>query len=142
MIKFKSHPVIDAGNVPGLVSDIGAEVAADDAVPGGVVLLVELLLDVGGDVLLNVVLFQSLSCAVHGVLKYIITLLILTKLHTANLKLQLYSKNYFTCCISSDMSAFLMTALRSDMVKLHRISQHHPGSRHHHPSITAVLTDD
>jgi len=55
--------------VPGLVSHVGAEVPADNAVPGGVVLLVELLLDVGRDVLLNVVLLQSLSCAVNSVLK-------------------------------------------------------------------------
>ena len=55
--------------MPGLVRHIGAEVPADDAMPGGVVLLVELLLDVGRDVLLNVVLFQSLGCAVHSVLK-------------------------------------------------------------------------
>ena len=50
------------------MGDIRAKVAADDAVPGGVVLLVELLLDVGSDVLLDVVLFQSLSCAVDSVL--------------------------------------------------------------------------
>jgi hypothetical protein len=43
-----------------LVRDVGAEVAADDAVPGGVVLLVELLLDERGDVLLDVVLLESL----------------------------------------------------------------------------------
>ena len=35
----------------GLVCNIRAEVAADDAVPGGVVLLVELLLDVRRNVL-------------------------------------------------------------------------------------------
>eukprot|EP00955_Chlamydomonas_euryale_P049507 354266-Chlamydomonas_euryale.AAC.22 len=37
------------------------EVAAHDAVPSGVILLVKLLLDEGGNVLLNVVLFQCLQ---------------------------------------------------------------------------------
>ncbi len=45
----------------GLVGNVGAEVAADDRVPSGVVLLVELLLDEGGDVLLDVVLLESLT---------------------------------------------------------------------------------
>ena len=52
---------VEVNEVLGLVGDIGAEVAAHDAVPGGVVLLVELLLDEGGDVLLDVVLLESLS---------------------------------------------------------------------------------
>ena len=38
---------VEVDEVLGLVSDIGAEVAAHDAVPGGVVLLVKLLFDVG-----------------------------------------------------------------------------------------------
>jgi len=58
--------------VLGLVGDVGAEVAAHDAVPGGVVLLVELLLDEGGDVLLDVVLLQGLGGAVHGVLLHVL----------------------------------------------------------------------
>lgn len=36
------------------------KVAPHDAVPGGVILLVELLLDVGSNVLLDVELFQGL----------------------------------------------------------------------------------
>ena len=51
-----------------LVRHVAAEVAADDAVSGGNVLLVELLLDVRGDVLLDVVLLESLGSAVDGVL--------------------------------------------------------------------------
>lgn len=38
-----------------------AEVATDDAVPGGLVLLVELLLDVSGDILLDVELLHRLQ---------------------------------------------------------------------------------
>ena len=52
----------------GLMGHVGAEVAAHDGVPGGVVLFVEFLLDEGGDVLLDVVLFEGLGSAVDGVL--------------------------------------------------------------------------
>ena len=55
----------------GFVGDVGSEVASDDAEPGGVVLLVELLLDVGGDVLLEVVFLQRLGRAVDGVLLHL-----------------------------------------------------------------------
>jgi len=47
--------------VLGLVSHIGAKVTADDAMPRGVVLLVELLLDKGGNVLLNVEALEGLG---------------------------------------------------------------------------------
>ena len=43
-----------------LVCNVGAEVAAHDAVPRGGVLLVELLLHVGSNVLLDVVLLEGL----------------------------------------------------------------------------------
>jgi hypothetical protein len=62
---------VEVDEVPGLVRDIGAEVPADDAMPGGVVFLVELLLDVGRDVLLDVVFLQSLGRTVYSVLKRI-----------------------------------------------------------------------
>ena len=52
---------VEVDEVLGLVSDVGAEVPSHDAMPGGVVLLVELLLDESGDVLLNVELLQSLG---------------------------------------------------------------------------------
>ena len=51
---------VEVDEVLRLVGHIGAEVTADDAMPGGVVLLVELLLDVRRDVLLDVVLLQRL----------------------------------------------------------------------------------
>ena len=50
------------------MGDVGTEVSTHDAMPGWVVLFVKLLLDVGGDVLLDVVLFERLGSAVHGVL--------------------------------------------------------------------------
>lgn len=37
--------------MPRLMGHVGAEIPPDDAMPGGVVLLVELFLDVGGNVL-------------------------------------------------------------------------------------------
>ena len=55
----------------GLVGNIGAEVPAHNAVPGWVVLLVELLLDESGDVLLNVELLECLSRDIDSVLLHI-----------------------------------------------------------------------
>ena len=49
--------------------DVGSKVPADDAMPSGVVLFVELFLDVGGNVFLDVVLFEGLSGAVNSILK-------------------------------------------------------------------------
>ena len=63
---------IEIDKVLRLVRDVTAEVAADDAVPRGVVLLVELLLDVGSNVLLDVVLLEGLRRAVHRVLLHVL----------------------------------------------------------------------
>ena len=57
---------IEVDEVLGLVGDVGAEVTAHNAVPGWVVLFVELLLDERGDVLLDVVLLESLLSAKGG----------------------------------------------------------------------------
>ena len=56
----------------GLVGHIGAEVTAHNAMPGGVVLLVEFLLDEGGDVLLDVVALEGLGRDVDGVLLHVL----------------------------------------------------------------------
>ena len=63
---------VEVDEVLGLVGHIGAEVAAHNAVPGGVVLLVELLLDEGGDVLLDVVLLEGLGGHVDSVLLHVL----------------------------------------------------------------------
>ncbi len=55
----------------GLVGDVGTEVSAHNAMPGGVVLLVELLLDEGSDVLLNVELLKGLGGNVDGILLHV-----------------------------------------------------------------------
>jgi len=62
---------VEVDEVLRLVRDVRAEVAAHDAVPSGIVLFVELLLDVAGDVFLDVVLLQRLSGTINGVLLHI-----------------------------------------------------------------------
>ena len=62
---------VEVDEVLGLVGHIGAEVTADDAMPGGVVLLVEFFLDESGDILLNVELLECLSGDVDSVLLHI-----------------------------------------------------------------------
>lgn len=54
------------------MGDVGAEVTAHDAVPGGVILLVELLLDVGGDVFLDVELLQRHISTIDRVLLHLL----------------------------------------------------------------------
>jgi hypothetical protein len=58
---------VEVEEVLGLMGDVRAEVTANDAMPGGVVLLIELLLDVGSDVLLDVELLHGLGGHLNGV---------------------------------------------------------------------------
>ena len=62
---------IEVDEVLGLVGDVGTEVSTHDTMPGGVVLLVELLFDESGDVLLNVELLEGLSGDIDSVLLHI-----------------------------------------------------------------------
>jgi hypothetical protein len=54
--------------LPSLMGDIGAKIPSYNAVPGGIVLLVKLLLDIGCNVLLYIILFQGLSGTIHSIL--------------------------------------------------------------------------
>ena len=63
---------VEVDEVLGLVGNVGTEVSAHDAMPGGVVLLVELLLDESGDVFLNVELLQRLRRNVDSVLLHVL----------------------------------------------------------------------
>ncbi|GMR42062.1 hypothetical protein PMAYCL1PPCAC_12257, partial [Pristionchus mayeri] len=62
---------IEVDEVLRLMGHVTAEVAADDAMPGWVVLLVEFLLDVGSDVLLDVVLLKCLGGTINRVLLHV-----------------------------------------------------------------------
>jgi len=55
-----------------LMRHVAAKVATDDAVPGRIVLLVKLLLDVRRDVLFDVILLECLCRAVHGILLHVL----------------------------------------------------------------------
>ena len=61
-----SHIEID--EVLGLMGDIGSEITSDHTVPSWVVFLIELLLDVGGNVFLDIELFESNVGAINGIL--------------------------------------------------------------------------
>ena len=65
-----SHVEVD--EVLGFVGDVGSEVTAYDTVPGGIILLVKLLLVVGSDVFLNVEFFKSNVGAINGVLLHLL----------------------------------------------------------------------
>ena len=65
-----SHVEVD--EVFCLMGDVGSEVAADNGMPGGVVLLVELLLYVGCNVLLDIELLQCHICAINCVLLHLL----------------------------------------------------------------------
>ena len=54
------------------VGNITPKVAPNDAMPRGVVFLVELLLDICRDILLNVVLLQCLGSAIDSVLLHVL----------------------------------------------------------------------
>ena len=62
---------VEVDEMLGLVGDVGTEVSSHNAMPGWVVLLVELLLDEGGDILLDVELLEGLGGDVDSVLLHI-----------------------------------------------------------------------
>jgi len=63
---------VKVDKVPGLVRHIRTEVPAHDAVPRRVVFLIELLLDIRGDILLYIVLFDRLRRTVDGILLHVL----------------------------------------------------------------------
>jgi len=63
---------IEVNEVASLMGHVAPEITPNDAVPCGVVLLVELLLYECRNVLFNVVFLQSLGCAVHSILLHLL----------------------------------------------------------------------
>ncbi len=55
----------------GFVGHVGAEISSDNGVPGWVVLLVELFLDVGSNILLDVEFFEGYVGTVDGILLHL-----------------------------------------------------------------------
>jgi len=55
-----------------LVGHVASKVSSADAMPCWVVLFVEFLLDIGSDVLFDVVLLQSLGCTIDGILLHVL----------------------------------------------------------------------
>merc|ERR1712107_644491 len=63
---------VEVDEMLGLVGHVGTEVTAHNAVPRGVVLLVELLLDECGNILLNIELLEGLGGNVDSVLLHVL----------------------------------------------------------------------
>lgn len=63
---------VEVDEVFGFMCHITTEVPPHDAVPGGVVLLVKLLLNMGRNVLLYVIFLQRLSSTLHRVLLHLL----------------------------------------------------------------------
>ena len=63
---------VEVDEMLGLMGHVGTEVAAHNAMPRGVVLLVELLLDECGDVLFDVELLESLGGNINSVLLHVL----------------------------------------------------------------------
>ena len=63
---------VEVDEVFGFTCHITTEVPPQDAVPGGVVLLVEILLDMGRNVLLYIISLQCLSSTLHRVLLHLL----------------------------------------------------------------------
>ena len=63
---------VEVDEVLGLVGDVGTEVSSHNAMPGWVVLLVELLLDEGSDILLDVELLESLGRDIDSILLHVL----------------------------------------------------------------------
>lgn len=70
--QYSNLAEIEVDKVAGLVGNIGAKVAADDAMPSWVVFLVELFLDVCGNVLFNVEFLERLRRAVYRILLHVL----------------------------------------------------------------------
>lgn len=104
-----------------LVCHIRTKVTANDAMPSGIVLLVKFFLNEGGNILQFIFalrkarLRNELEYKKNKIAKNICHALAFSMLNLFNAS---EAQSTASCCISSDMSAFLMTAFRgSDMLR-------------------------
>jgi hypothetical protein len=92
----------------GLVRDIRTKISPNNAMPCWVVFLIELFLDISSNVLER----KSVREMVIGSVRHYVTFSILYFSNACD------AQSTASCCISSDMSALLITALRSAILSL------------------------
>lgn len=97
---------IEVNEMFGLMCHIRTKISTNNAVPGRMMLFIEFLFNVTKKTLINSFEGVSKQSKTHAAMSFSIL----------NFSKACVAQSTASCCMSSDMSAFLTTALRSDMV--------------------------